>query len=175
MKKVSTSLVMILLVLAGFFGYAMIASARPDAPPHSVLMALQGIQEALMALNEPVLEPQAAEPNAVVVEGYCDYLETAEDSNQVVFTVPLGKQFVLRKLYVVHRINYITGRWKLTADDIVLVSGSIVHSSNGKGVHDFPDNCIVVNAGETLRVVNTLDAEMDILKTTIIGYFRDVQ
>jgi hypothetical protein len=36
---------------------------------------------------------------------------------------------------------------------------------------DFPDRCVVVNAGETLKVVND---ESSALKVMIVGYFHDV-
>ncbi len=40
------------------------------------------------------------------------------------------------------------------------------------GVHDFPDNCVVINAGETLRAVNEWGY---VFKTTIFGYLRNAE
>lgn len=177
MKKTRTVLVTVLLMVGGFLLTTTTwAPARPDAPPHSVLAALQNIHDALVDLNGP-REPIAAEPNAVVVEGYCECMETAEDSNQAVFTVALDKQFVLRKLYVIHKQNSLYDYWHLAAGDNVLIDGSVINTGGARlGIHDFPDNCVIVDAGETLRIVNEMDVDGTyILKTTMIGYFRDTQ
>lgn len=177
MKKTRTNLVLVLLAAAIFFG---LANARPDAPPHSIVAALQGIQEALLALSELEPAPQAVEPNATAVEGYCEYLETAANSSQIIFTVPLGKQFVLRKLHIRFREYSFDRRWCLETNDRTVLDGGIVYNESGgdglkwSGTHDFPDKCVVINAGEILKVVNEITDERYILKTTIIGYFRDI-
>jgi hypothetical protein len=171
MKK---NLILILLVIVGIFGLSRLV-AEPTGQPHSVLTALQGIQDALITLAEqpPVMGVKTAgeiDPNATTIEGYCGDLELVADSNQVVFTVPLGRQFVLRKLYVYHKTSQVTHLWQLTADDAVLVPGSI--AAFGQGVHDFPDNCVIVNAGETLKAVNDWSY---VFHATIIGYLRNAE
>ena len=149
------------------------ATPNSNTPSYSVLAALQGIQEAVSSLN--VAEP-AKDVNSVAVVGYCRSAVTAEDAYQAVFTVPAGRQFVLRKLYVRHREKAIWDLWHLSVDGDILIDGGIVHESEGikKGVHDFPDNCIVSDAGETLSTVNEMSEDGTyILTTTIIGDFRD--
>ncbi len=171
--------VMFLIVAATLSLPTVVATTNSNTPSYSVLTALQGIQDALVALSETELVNSAAsDVNGVVVEGYCDYGVTAEDANRAVFTVPAGRQFVLRKLYVRHREKAIWALWHLSVDGDILIDGGIVHESEGikKGVHDFPDNCIVIDAGETLRAVNEMSEDGTyILKITIIGYFRDAQ
>lgn len=169
MKKTRTNLVLVLLVATIFFG---LANAGPDAPPHSIIAALQGIQEALLALSEP------EQKNDVDTEGYCEYFETVEGSNQIAFIVPLEREFVLRKLYIAHRAGYLNTKWQLMVDDNIFVDGSIMYVGTGgeniSGVHNFPDGCLVINAGETLKIINKIFDEGFFLKTTIIGYFRDI-
>ena len=43
----------------------------------------------------------------------------------------------------------------------------------GKHEHDFPDRCVVVNAGETLTATNTNTNVQ--LTMTLVGYYYDVQ
>lgn len=173
MKKTRTNLVLVLLVAVIFFG---LANANPNALPHSILTALQGIQEAILALSEP---EQEVEDN---MEGYCKYLEIVANSNQVVFTVPAGEQFVLRKLISGYPERLSLINWNLSVNDEIFIDGIINRSScqvgpNGivvyKLEHNFPDKCVTINAGEILKIIN--EEEGFVLKTTIIGYFQDIQ
>ena len=172
-KIVLVAIVVVALALAA--SPSLTATPNSNTPSYSVSEALQGIQEAVSSL---AVASTTKEVNSVATEGYCEYIETAEDSNQVVLIVPAGRQFVLRKLYARHREKSIWDLWHLEVDGNVLIDGGIIHELYGqkKGAHDFPDNCVVINAGETLRAVNEMTEDGSYtLKTTIIGYFRDTQ
>jgi hypothetical protein len=94
----------------------------------------------------------------------------------VCFTVPAGKQFVLLSL----TFRYSAASKKnayLTVDDIFFTGYPYSRSYTESGTNyiqvyaDFPDSCVVVNAGETLKVVND---ESSALKAMIVGYYHNV-
>ena len=173
--KIVIVVFLILTVVVTFSLPPLAATPNSNTPSYSVLTALQGIKDAVTSLAAAEAAPEA---NSVAVAGYCIPTVIAEDSNQVVFTVPAGRQFVLRKLYVRHSDNFIRDYWHLSVDGDVLIDGGIVYESNGikKGTHNFPDNCVVIDAGKTLSAVNEMSEDGTYtLKTTIIGYFRDTQ
>ena len=175
--KILIVFVVIVTIVVTFSLPPLAATTNSNAPSYSVEMALQGIQEAVSSLA--ATEPPAPEADSVAVEGYCVPTVTAEDSNRVVFTVPAGKQFVLRKLYVRHKEKNIWDSWHLSVDGDVLIDGGIVYEGYNmprRGIHNFPDNCVVIDAGETLSTVNEMSEDGTYtLKTTIIGYFRDTR
>lgn len=163
MKKVSPNLVVVLLAITGFWCYSMLTPARAEAPTNSILEALQGIQEAIVSLSAPR-------------EGYWEYFETPADSNQVLVTVPAGKQFVLRELYCPRSI---WPDWQLNVDDEVyftseqlFVSVQTGVSSTFNYVHNFPDECVAFGPGITLTFINDSASVLDM---TVVGYFRDSQ
>ncbi len=176
------NLILLAVLVAVFVAWVAIppltATPNSNTPSYSVSEALQGIQEAVSSLATASTTKEK-EVNSVATEGYCEYIETAEDSNQVVLIVPAGRQFVLRKLYVRHREKAIWDYWHLSVDGDVLIDGGIVYElsdSPRHGAHDFPDNCVVIDAGKTLRAVNEMSEDGTYtLKTTIIGYFRDTR
>jgi hypothetical protein len=164
-KNVSTNFV-VLLVLAGLLGYALLTQAgnlEPSAAPAPTMKTLQQVYDAASAgINER--------------EGFCQYFEVPEDSNQVLLTVPAGKRFVLLKL---HARNGPTDIWSLTVNDNLFIDGTITDDGYQTGsvsgeimkfTHDFPDRCVVVDAGQTLKAVN----DYSTLEITIIGYYYDV-
>lgn len=163
MKKVSTNLIVILLAMAGLWGYSMLTPARAEAPTNSVLEALQGIQEAIVSLSESK-------------EGFWEYYETPADSNHVLVAVPAGKQFVLRELYCPRTIG---SDWQLNVDDEVYFTNEqlLVSAQTSVGytynyVHNFPDECVAFGPGVTLTFIND---SASILDMTVVGYFRDSQ
>ena len=71
--------------------------------------------------------------------------------------------------------------WDLYIDDVLFIPGDIVyygwqeHGGTGdeevlRFVHNFPDGCVVVNEGETLKIVNGQHGMN--LYATIIGHFE---
>ena len=170
-KNVNTNLVVFLLVMVGLLGYVLLAQAgnlQPSAAPTPTMKTLQEIYDAASGgINER--------------EGFCQYFETPGDSNEVILTVPEGQRFVLLKLYCLCDIGE---DWSLTVDGSLLINGKSIievgyqtHNVDGiiyKFMHDFPDRCVVVNAGQTLEVVNSHPNPSFKSKTTIIGYYYDV-
>jgi hypothetical protein len=131
-------------------------AATPNTPSDSLLLALQDIQEAIASLSESK-------------EGYWEYFEIPADSNQVLVTVPAGKQFVLRELYCPRTWL----GWQLNVDDEVYFKS--IQTQAGKQVlyiHNFPDECVAFGPGTTLTFVNN---NTDVLDMTVVGYFRDAQ
>lgn len=160
MKKVSPNLVVILLAMAGFWGYSMLTPARAEAPTNSILEALQSIRGAIVSLAESK-------------EGFWEYFETPADSNQVLVAVPAGKQFVLRELYCPRSYE---SDWQINVDNEVYFTSeqllvgvqpqvSVVYNY----VHNFPDECVVFGPGITLTFVND---SISVLDMTVVGYFR---
>jgi hypothetical protein len=117
-------------------------------------------------------------------EGYCKVFTVTPDSNETILVVPDGKRFVLRKLYAIFESLY-RWEWQLTVDDVLFMDGRInmrgYQSGVGpdaysyafyQGVHDFPDQCVVVNSGETLKAQN-LHSQQEV-RMTFIGYYENV-
>lgn len=109
-------------------------------------------------------------------EGYCKFVTVSGESTETIVVVPNGKRFVLRKLYA--PAHYTS--WQLTVNDVLFMDDSInvlrynsgdVPSWVYQGIHDFPDQCVVLNSGQTLKAENshTSDAKM-----MFIGYLENV-
>ena len=172
-KNVNTNLVLALIVLAGLLGYVLMAKAgnlEPSAAPAPTMKTLQEVYDAASSgINER--------------EGFCQYFETPADSNQVVLTVPAEKRFVLLKLHQVTLGLSMSGQWRLTVNDNLWIDGKITHSKTETGnrtdisTHTFPDRCVMIDAGDTLKIENTITniITSNTLCTTIIGYLYDVQ
>ena len=168
-KKVSTNLVIVLLVLVGLLGYTLLVQAgslEPTAAPAPTMKTLQEVYDAASAgINER--------------EGFCQYFETPADSNQVMLTVPTGKRFVILKLHTTGYSLHSPTKWRVTVNNETLINGKIVYGGHhGGGVtqnntHDFPDRCVTVNEGDTLKFVNDEEVGCTIY-TTIIGYYYDI-
>jgi len=98
-------------------------------------------------------------------EGYCKLLNVPISESQDIFTVPEGKCFVL--LQLIDRKDCCND-FKLQVDgnDIILGRNLFFNHSGGvKLSHDFPDRCVTVKSGETLKVVGFA------YEVVIIGYF----
>ncbi|MHC4132477.1 MAG: hypothetical protein ACYSSP_10575 [Planctomycetota bacterium] len=116
-------------------------------------------------------------------EGYCKPFVVPADSNVTIFTVPDGNNFVLLKLHASHESKGYEFGWSLNVDGNPLFDDYFntigTHPKGDTGLyqaihqtmHDFPDRCVVVKCGETLKAVNLSGSHP--LTITIIGYFYD--
>jgi len=153
------------LALAGLLSLLTLSTAgnlEPNAPPGPTMKTLDEIYDAVIGVSQR--------------EGYIGHFALPAKSNVVCFIVQAGKQFVLlnltfryddsasrRKAYLTVNGNFLTGYPYLRSytDPTNMI----------QSYADFPDRCVVVNAGGTLKVVND---ESSALKVMIVGYFHDV-
>jgi hypothetical protein len=153
------------LALAGLLSLLTLSTAgnlEPNASPGPTMKTLNEIYDAVIGVSQR--------------EGYIGHFALPAKSNVVCFIVQAGKQFVLlnltfryddsasrRKAYLTVNGNFLTGYPYLRSytDPTNMI----------QSYADFPDRCVVVNAGETLKVVND---ESSALKVMIVGYFHDV-
>jgi hypothetical protein len=164
-KGKSTKVVICVLALAGLLWVLTLATAgnlEPNTLPAPTMKTLNEIYDAVIGVSQR--------------EGYIGHFDLPADSNVVCFIVPAGKQFVL--LNLTFRYDYSASRRKayLTVNGNFLTGYPYLRSytdptSMVQSYADFPDRCVVVNAGETLKVVND---ESSALKVMIVGYFHDV-
>ena len=108
-------------------------------------------------------------------EGYCKFFTVEPNSTETIFTVPVSKQFVLRKMYAFTDTG--TG-WFLTLNDELFIDGIINRTGtigNCQYFHDFHDKCVIVRTGETLKAVNPILNPIYEASITLIGYFEDIQ
>jgi len=163
-KKAKTTVVVGLLALAGLVVFSLTAGGgnlEPSAPPGPTMKTLDEVYN-------------AATSHISEREGYCKTHIVAVDSNETIFTVPTGKQFVLLSLS-----SGYDSVWHLTVNDNLFIDASIARQAMVEPVYvwwrDFPDRCVVVNAGETLKAWNESGGLGNVLYMTFIGYFHDVQ
>lgn len=157
------------LALAGLLSLLTLSTAgnlEPNASPGPTMKTLNEIYDAVIAGSSGVSERQ----------GYWQDVNVGALSSYNFFTVPTGKQFVLLK---------VTMRGNATQPNsfnAYLTDGNFSMSSRGMRYYadkdyfgfcyeDFPDRCVVVNAGNTLRIINK-DSFLE--KVKIVGYFYDV-
>lgn len=172
-RKVEAKVVVLVVAVVGLLAFSLFAAAgglENNGPPSPMGRPFDRIHDAITYQN--------AER-----EGYCRTFILPADSNQVIFTVPDGKRFVLLKLYStsVGDLYY----WNLTVDDSLFLHGSISDFPSDLGdattfmiwgysfrlnaTRDFPSRSAVIYAGETLTVAGSGGT------LNIIGYFYDVQ
>jgi hypothetical protein len=166
-KDKSMKVVTCILALAALLGILTLATAgnlEPDAPPGPTMKTLNEIYDAVIGVSQR--------------EGYIRHFDLPADSNMACFIdgiVPAGKQFVLLNLTFRYD-SALKKRAYLTVNDNFLTGYPYLRSyTDTEGViqsyADFPDRCVIVNAGETLKVVNN---ESSALKAMIVGYFYNV-
>ncbi|MFA5252004.1 MAG: hypothetical protein WC454_05400 [Phycisphaerae bacterium] len=153
--------VLALAVLSGILTLATAGNLEPDAPPAPTMKTLNEIYDAVAGVSQR--------------EGRLQQVNVDASSTYTLFTVPAGKQFVL--LNLTFRYDSSKRRAYLTVNDNFLTGYPYVRSYTDtsnftQSYADFPDRCVVVNAGETLKVVN--EEPSAALKAMIVGYFYDV-
>lgn len=168
MEAKRTKIVVAVLALASLLGILTLATAgdlEPSTPPGPTMKTLDEIYDAVIGVSQR--------------EGYIGHFNLSPNSNVVCFidgVVPADKQFVLLSLTFRYDDSKSRRRAWLTVNDNFLTGYPYLRSYTNPDSYiqsyaDFPDGCIVVNAGETLKVVNN---ESSALKAMIVGYFHNV-
>jgi hypothetical protein len=166
MKDKSMKVVTCILALAGLLLVWTLATAgnlEPNAPPAPTMKTLNEIYDTVIGVSQR--------------EGCLQQVNVDPCSTYTVFTVQAGKQFVLLNLTFRYDNSTLKRKAYLTVNDIFLTGYPYLRSytdtaSYTQSFADFPDRCVVVNAGETLKVVN--DESSSALKVMIVGYFHNV-
>lgn len=161
-KKANTTVVVGLLALVGLLLLSLSGQAgnlEPSASPAPTMRTLDEIYDAVTDVSQR--------------EGYTQVFDIAASSTVTCFTVPAGKRFVLLKV-TVQPPSY--RDIDLTVNDSLFVTAETMPYLGcdhyvGAFVGDFPDRCAVVDAGATLKIVNS---ETLAQKLTVVGYFFDI-
>jgi hypothetical protein len=157
-KEKRTNVITCVLALAGLLLVWTLATAgnlEPSAPPASTMKTLDEIYDAVTEGASGIAER----------EGYMKCVLMDPCSTYTFFTVPAGKCFVLLKVNMGYGIS-------LTVDDQLFIGQrSFWLESEIRSTADFPDRCVLVNAGKTLKAVNAYSSTFDV---AIVGYFFDI-
>lgn len=165
MKEEKAKIAAYLLIFVGLLGLWTVAAAgdlEPNGPPAPTMKTLDEIYDAAAG------GPQR--------EGYIGHFDVSGGSNAVCFTVPTGKEFVLLKVVFRYDSSTMKRQACLTVNDEFLTGYPYLRSYTDPANYiqifaDFPDQCVVVNAGGVLKVVNN---ESVPLNAMIVGCFYDV-
>jgi hypothetical protein len=145
--------------LAGVLVFSLLATAGnldPNGPPAPTMRTLDEIYEAVLTNSSGVSQREA----------YFQSVDIPGNSTHTFFTVPAGKRFVLLKVCMMTYLELLVNDSKFIGSDYFGRD-----SENGDTFEDFPDRCVIVNAGQTLKARNYGVA---LHRMTIIGYFYDV-
>ena len=166
MNEEKAKIAVYLLIFVGLLGLWTIAAAgdlEPSGAPAPTMKTLDEIYDAAAG------GPQR--------EGYIGHFDVSSGSNAVCFTVSAGKKFVLFKVVFHYSDSALRRRAYLTADDNFLTGYPYLRFYSDSPSYimqsfaDFPDGCVVVSAGEVLKIVND---ESYPLNAMVVGCFYDV-
>ncbi len=162
-RKAKATVVVVLLALAGLaviFLPAYAGSLEPSGAPGPTMKTMDQVYD-------------AATSSVSEREGYCTTVKEDGGSPTNILTVPGGKRFVLLRIYVQDLAEPPNDDgWELLVDSRLLIDGAIVNIAGDKQF-DFPDRCVAVEAGETLKL-DTKDDDYEVLMT-VIGYYYSTQ
>ena len=142
--------------------------------PHAPLLAPAPTMRTLDEIYE------AAKRSPVELrEALSEYVLVGPQNSEEVYEVPAGKRLVILQVHA--DLTDSPTSWDLyTGNDDVLINGRIAKVNTSSIIyqfwHDFPDRCVVVEAGETLSVRNRYGgaSTQPNLHLTVVGYTYDV-
>ena len=131
----------------------------------------------MRTLKEVYDAVEAGSAGVLEREGYCEYYSVSSNTDVSILTVPTGQSFVILKVCVTGAAEHWSLRLQRDPTDKILVLGGAVrvdaiNSGNNSIMLDFPDRCVVVESGETIKLYNTNNTAS--LRCQMIGYFYDV-
>lgn len=160
-RRARTRVVVSMLVLGGLLGFCLYAIAgdlEPNDPPAPTMHTLDEIYAAVTSMS----------PSISQREGYCTYRNCGTGTTTIL-TVPAGRRFVLRKLWV----RTSSFNWTISGGPNCDLHSTILSTTDSAVLDrmwDFPDGCVVVEGGNSLTFYNPAGG----IDTVFIGYFYDV-
>ena len=145
--------------------YAIGGDIYPTAPPAPTMKTLDQIYDAVNAASCGVGE---REPYSKYFWLRSPNLHPGSDTAEI--DVPPGKRLVILMLHMFGGSNH----WRLDIDDTIWFYGAIVMARSSEETYllEFPDRCMAVDGGHTLKIRNT-HTSADI-NCFVVGYFYDV-
>jgi hypothetical protein len=167
-KEKRTKVAVSVLALAGLLLLWTMATAgdlEPSEPPGPTMKTLDEIHDAVIGVSQR--------------EGRLQHVSVDPCSTCTFFTVAEGQQFVLLSLTFRYDDSASRRKAYLTVNENFLTGYPYLRSYTDPASYiqsyaDFPDRCVVVNAGETLKVVNSESTTGTVLRAMIVGYFHNV-
>ena len=173
-KQKSTKVVVSLLALVGLVAFSLFAvggSLEPNSPPGPTMKTLDELYDTIVS----------ASPSVSQKEGYTKYFLCPADANTTILTVPAGKRFVLRKLWVRRDLGSWEENWAVNGGPNLYIQGSITYTKYTDGqdgrfdyalMYEFPEGCAVVEGPNDLTFTNYHTSLA--YRTHFVGYSYDV-